>query len=758
MTYFDYPMAPAESFAQDIWGFNNGQFGNISMMPHQTVPWKNTFVDIGNANMDPDLTGNYYLACMLQSIQYPTKGKSVFTFEPHQYLLNYQTVSEHSVGCYAFGGTAGHKSADTVYFTPGSNQGTFAYKAWLSAYSFPGNQPIISQRPDVSIYDVTNGNNRIVFFNNVPNPEDSLGSGKQTLPITQGHTYMAVASIYTTDSRISANCQIYWSQPDTGVATKYGGGLRVSSVTNYDNNNNFINKELYQYGDGGVGTLFTNANYLLINSESTFYELGYASGTLSCIPYVSSHDRVYHGKSVYPASQFSGSPVGYANVTKLDVDALGNPNGKSVYVYSIVNDVSVGGVQALLTQGVWMVSTPWQNGFMTHEYTYKSNGTGFTPVTAKQFIYSLYRPDTVQNLKIRALYISQGGCNSFGDTVLCRSTGTYDDINTNYSHFYAAKVPTYSGAILLQSESDTTYDDSGNKIVAVHKNYYDDLTHVFPTRKQTYNSKGDSLFDVIRYPHDLAAPGNVYQIMLNRNIVSPPVRFIQRKNTMQLDSTNINYYDWNGNGSLLLEKTVYANTLSNPMERRLNLDKYDQYGNILQQEKAKAPNQSYQWGYYNQYPVAKVANAPVNDIFYDSFEEGNGTSTLNDAKTGHYSHTNSYSKTLTGLDNTTYFLTYWLKSGSTWSLQTSSITVTGGSYTISLSGQIDDVRFYPSTAQMSTYTYDPLIGMTSATDVKGEVTYYEYDGLQRLVTIRDKDKNVLKHFKYHYQTKTFIPK
>ena len=194
------------------------------------------------------------------------------------------------------------------------------------------------------------------------------------------------------------------------------------------------------------------------------------------------------------------------------------------------------------------------------------------------------------------------------------------------------------------------------------------------------------------------------------------------------------------------------------MERRLNLDKYDQYGNILQQEKAKAPNQSYQWGYYNQYPVAKVANAPVNDIFYDSFEEGNGTSTLNDAKTGHYSHTNSYSKTLTGLDNTTYFLTYWLKSGSTWSLQTSSITVTGGSYTISLSGQIDDVRFYPSTAQMSTYTYDPLIGMTSATDVKGEVTYYEYDGLQRLVTIRDKDKNVLKHFKYHYQTKTFIPK
>jgi YD repeat-containing protein len=444
--------------------------------------------------------------------------------------------------------------------------------------------------------------------------------------------------------------------------------------------------------------------------------------------------------------------VVYADVTKLDVDGQGNPNGKSLYVYSVVNDVSVGMVESLLTQGVWMVSSPWRNGFMTHEYIYKSNGTNFTPVTIKQFIYQLYRPDTVQNLKIKPLYINEGGCGVYGDTTLCRSTGSYDDQNINYSHFYAAKVPTYSGAILLQSESDTTFDSSGNKIVAIHNNYYDDVTHIFPTRKETFNSKGEDLVDVIRYPHDLAATGNVYQTMLNRNIVSPPVRFVQRKNSMQLDSTNINYSDWNGNGTLLLEKSVDANTLSSTMERRLNLDKYDQYGDILQQEKAKAPYQSYQWGYYGQYPVAKVANAPVNDIFYDSFEEGNGTSALNDSKTGHYSYSGSYSKTLTGLDTGNYILSYWSKTGGAWVWSfVNTIHVTGSSYTITLSGPIDDVRFYPANAQMSTYTYDPLIGMTSSTDAKGEVTYYEYDSFQRLQNIKDKDGSIIKSYNYHYQ-------
>lgn len=54
-------------------------------------------------------------------------------------------------------------------------------------------------------------------------------------------------------------------------------------------------------------------------------------------------------------------------------------------------------------------------------------------------------------------------------------------------------------------------------------------------------------------------------------------------------------------------------------------------------------------------------------------------------------------------------------------------------------------------ALVTTYTYSPLIGMTSLTDPSGRTTYYEYDGLGRLKTVKDEDGNVLKTYDYQYQ-------
>ncbi len=51
---------------------------------------------------------------------------------------------------------------------------------------------------------------------------------------------------------------------------------------------------------------------------------------------------------------------------------------------------------------------------------------------------------------------------------------------------------------------------------------------------------------------------------------------------------------------------------------------------------------------------------------------------------------------------------------------------------------------------ITSYTYDPLIGMTSTTDPNGYITHYVYDSFGRLQTIRDFDWNVIKHFNYNY--------
>lgn len=62
----------------------------------------------------------------------------------------------------------------------------------------------------------------------------------------------------------------------------------------------------------------------------------------------------------------------------------------------------------------------------------------------------------------------------------------------------------------------------------------------------------------------------------------------------------------------------------------------------------------------------------------------------------------------------------------------------------------DDIRFHPTDASMTTYTYAPLIGMTSQSDANNLPTYYEYDDFGRLKLIRDHKKNILKTLEYNY--------
>ena len=63
----------------------------------------------------------------------------------------------------------------------------------------------------------------------------------------------------------------------------------------------------------------------------------------------------------------------------------------------------------------------------------------------------------------------------------------------------------------------------------------------------------------------------------------------------------------------------------------------------------------------------------------------------------------------------------------------------------------DDLRFYPMDAQMTSYSYDPLIGVTSVSDVNNKPVKYEYDGFGRLVLVSDFIGNILKKYNYYYR-------
>jgi YD repeat-containing protein len=66
---------------------------------------------------------------------------------------------------------------------------------------------------------------------------------------------------------------------------------------------------------------------------------------------------------------------------------------------------------------------------------------------------------------------------------------------------------------------------------------------------------------------------------------------------------------------------------------------------------------------------------------------------------------------------------------------------------------VDDLSLYPVGAQLTSFTYDVLRGMSSQTGPDGRTTFYEYDGLGRLVRTRDEQGHIVSQQQYHYAGK-----
>ncbi|HYC85531.1 MAG TPA: hypothetical protein VEB86_09930, partial [Chryseosolibacter sp.] len=178
--------------------------------------------------------------------------------------------------------------------------------------------------------------------------------------------------------------------------------------------------------------------------------------------------------------------------------------------------------------------------------------------------------------------------------------------------------------------------------------------------------------------------------------------------------------------------------------------RYDAAGNLIEQTDRSGLTQSFVWGYGQTYKVAEVRNAAAAAVYHTSFE-ADGTEFAN-AFTGK----RIFDRAVTG----TYFtftppagfspaakttITYRYWDGSNWIPVSASYG--GGSFTVP-HDKIDEFRLHPANAEMQTWTFYPLIGEGSKCDVNALTTYYEYDALGRLTTVRDSERNITRYVSY----------
>jgi YD repeat-containing protein len=148
---------------------------------------------------------------------------------------------------------------------------------------------------------------------------------------------------------------------------------------------------------------------------------------------------------------------------------------------------------------------------------------------------------------------------------------------------------------------------------------------------------------------------------------------------------------------------------------------------------------------------AQSVTSTVSEFYYQGFEEYSGatiTSTSLPSYAGKYFKTGSFTVPFTIPNGRSYIIEYHYWDGSKWVNASRSYT---SNMTLSEGSAFDEIRVYPGDAQMTSYTYNPLVGMTSSTDENNVTTTYEYDGFGHLKCIKDDDGHILKTFEYHYK-------
>ncbi|PTQ92461.1 YD repeat-containing protein [Mucilaginibacter yixingensis] len=482
-----------------------------------------------------------------------------------------------------------------------------------------------------------------------------------------------------------------------------GAGLRVHRIISKTDANTIAKIKRYEYANN----LLRADLDLDVAGQNSYDWEPMVFSPANCGLSVIANYTTYLTSPFLPFASFHGNQVVYQNVDEYDDDPVSNINLKKSYVYGASNDQIIG-VTSPRYHNQYFVDCSWKKGQLLGVLYYKyDSSAGYILKRVQSNTYSDFRDNTViAGTKVERVHPKIGGCNP--DQY---QNGTYSQLFTWFD------IPIEVGTRKLTKVETTDFDDNNNPIgTTTTSSSFNSLNHLFPTAQTSTTSKGETRRTEFTYPTDYSGVA-VYDQMTLRNLISPVIEKRTYKVNVNnvstlLETTKTNYGFWDGTASgwtnsitdLIVPTSVEYQKANYSSEPRVIFNNYDSKGNMQCLSQSMGAPVCYLYGYGGSYPIAKISNVDYSTV---------------QSVLGGQSAINNFRDNSTPTD-------------------------------AAVSSFLAPLRALPN-AQITSYTYIPLVGMTSMTDAMGKTIYYEYDSFQRLTTVRDLNGKILKHMDYHYK-------
>lgn len=464
-------------------------------------------------------------------------------------------------------------------------------------------------------------------------------------------------------------------------------GIRVSSTKDCNNETDCVTTNYKYVLEDGI-----TSSGLTLGGTPVYSNTIYFSNRPKAEGVESGTTTYTSSRSKQPFTSYQGAAVLYNRVESFRNNG---EIGKTVTTYSVASD---GGTTFPFAP---KKNNDWLKGKLISNSTFEKDNSEFIPVSENSMDYEEFKLNSDENT-IKGLAV---GRNKYRYINFAGQSGLIQGDPGDYKEDYYIDYP--KEFMVVKKESNQ-YFDSGSTATEEDYTYNNNL---MLTKTETTNSNLDVLKSVNTYP----TSGR----LVTENRIAAPLKVEQYKqvgsNPEEKLSTQETVYSTNHNSAnLYLPEFIKTSKGSNALEDRVVYHSYDNKGNPIEVSKKDGTKIYYVWGYNQTQPIAKIEN-------YSSLNSTQRT-VVNNAVSA------------SDADNSRC-------------LDTDPGTCTEKT----LREKLTILREAFPNAQITTFTYDPLIGVTSITDSRGQVIYYHYDDFNRLEHVKDAQGNILSKNEYNYK-------